>query len=198
MDAACEALMTRITDAICAYTQSDEISLVIKPETDWQRRRLEKMVSVSSSIASVAFTSAAGATALFDARLLQLPTEADVLAMLAERQQDAIKNAVSVVAFWALRNNGLNARQAERQLSSLGGLRSRMQLLEELGVPFNAIPPHRRRGRLLTRQTIERDGFNPISQQTVTTTRRVLDWDLDMPDFRDLDALPGYTPAAEE
>src|SRR5690348_14915851 len=42
--------------AVYAYTESDEISLLFRPEWDLFDRELEKAVSVSAGIASAAFT----------------------------------------------------------------------------------------------------------------------------------------------
>src|SRR5947209_2064278 len=49
-----------------AYTESDEISVLLPPEWDLFDREVEKAVSVSAGIASAAFTHALGEAAHFD------------------------------------------------------------------------------------------------------------------------------------
>lgn len=54
-----QALLTEF-DARYAYTESDEISLVLDPGHGLFGRSVEKIVSISAGIASAAFTHAAG------------------------------------------------------------------------------------------------------------------------------------------
>ena len=51
---------------IYAYTESDEISVLFPPNWDFFDRSLEKVVSISASIATATFTDAAGAIALHE------------------------------------------------------------------------------------------------------------------------------------
>ncbi|MEV7966915.1 tRNA(His) guanylyltransferase Thg1 family protein [Sphaerisporangium sp. NPDC088356] len=52
-----------------AYTESDEISVVLPPAFDLFGREVEKLVSVSASVAAAAFTHAAGEPVHFDSRI---------------------------------------------------------------------------------------------------------------------------------
>lgn len=191
IERAAEALMTELPGSLLCYCQSDELTLVLAPEADAFDRRAEKLVSVAAGICSVAFSAELGRPGIFDARLLEAGGQEDVLAILAERQQDAIKNAVSALVYWTLRGHGLSARRATSRLQGLS-LGERMSLLIELGADFNDLPPERRRGRMAVRGVITRKGFDPIRQQAVEVQRRVLTWDRDMPDFRHLPSLPGW------
>lgn len=53
-----QALLSEL-DGIYAYTESDEISVLFPPDWDLFDRSLEKLVSISASIASATFTRAA-------------------------------------------------------------------------------------------------------------------------------------------
>src|SRR2546422_10657605 len=64
-----EALLKE-TRAIYAYTESDEISLVCPKEWDFFDRELEKIVSVTASIAGSSFSLVIGAPAVFDSRIV--------------------------------------------------------------------------------------------------------------------------------
>jgi tRNA(His) 5'-end guanylyltransferase len=190
MEAGCETLMKDFDDAVLCYVQSDEVSLVFDKETQVFDRRVEKLTSLGAAIMSVAFATQFGNQATFDARMLCMPTEEDAMAMLAERQQDALKNAATSMIFYKLCKDGMSNRAAARKIDplSMGG---RIALLEELEEPFNTLAPERRRGRMLVRKTVMREGYNPIAKKRVRAQRNELEWDRDMPDFRYLDKLPG-------
>ena len=55
---------------------------------------------------------------------------------------------------------------------------------EERGVNFNELPVWQRRGAVIAWETYEKEGFNPKTNEAVTTSRRRLatDWDIPMKD----------------
>lgn len=63
-----QALLTDLA-GIYAYTESDEISILLNPTFDLFGRGVEKIVSISAGIASATFTHAAGEPAHFDSRI---------------------------------------------------------------------------------------------------------------------------------
>jgi len=108
------ALIKQISGAEFAYTQSDEISILINPyrkfnTQPWFGSKLSKVVSVSASIATAAFNKAvlefilaSGKSvpknpALFDCRAFVVPRE-DVVNYYYWRQLDTIRNSVSSLA----------------------------------------------------------------------------------------------------
>jgi tRNA(His) 5'-end guanylyltransferase len=88
----------------CAYVQSDEISLLL---TDfdtltteaWFNYNLQKMVSVSASIATKAFSGQwrRDGVPLFDSRAFNLPKE-EVCNYFVWRQQDWTRNSILMLA----------------------------------------------------------------------------------------------------
>lgn len=93
------------------YTQSDEISLLLtdfdRLTTDaWFNNSVQKMVSVSSSIATAYFNrrrdpnefGVKSPLALFDSRVFTIPTAVEVENYFIWRQKDATRNSVSMVA----------------------------------------------------------------------------------------------------
>ena len=91
-----------IQGAKCAYNQSDEISILItdfdKLNTDaWFDYNIQKMVSVSSGIASLSFSRRFGRNGVFDCRVFNIPIE-EVCNYFIWRQQDWIRNSVQMLA----------------------------------------------------------------------------------------------------
>jgi tRNA(His) guanylyltransferase len=95
-------LVNNIQGAKCAYTQSDEISLLLtdfdKLTTDaWFDYNLQKIVSISAAMASVTFSNSFGTTGLFDCRAFNIPKE-EACNYFIWRQKDWIRNSVQMLA----------------------------------------------------------------------------------------------------
>jgi tRNA(His) 5'-end guanylyltransferase len=109
MTEAAKTLIKNISGAKVAYIQSDEISILINDyETfstqAWFDKSLQKIVSVSASIATAAFNHAMlqlnkahKKIATFDSRAFVLPKE-EVNNYFVWRQKDAIRNGISSLA----------------------------------------------------------------------------------------------------
>ena len=120
MDAAVVALLGEIQGVVFAYTQSDEISVLLtdfeKPTTcAWFDGNIQKIASVSASIMTAEFNrrrillrhnptgyyDIVGAKiplAYFDSRVFTIPDRTEVMNYFRWRQQDCIRNSVSMVA----------------------------------------------------------------------------------------------------
>ena len=105
MDLAAEALVKEIQGARLAYTQSDEISVLLYPwraneSQAWFGNELQKMVSVAASIAAVTFTLNTGVfkPAFFDARAFVLPSVEEAANCFLWRTKDCVRNSISAVA----------------------------------------------------------------------------------------------------
>jgi len=86
----------------CAYTQSDEISLLLfdfdRLDTQaWFDYNLQKIVSVSASIATLAFSNAYNKQGIFDARAFNIPKE-EVKNYFIWRQKDWERNSLQMLA----------------------------------------------------------------------------------------------------
>lgn len=113
MDQTAIALCENIQGAVMAFTQSDEITLLLTDfatiHTDaWFDGNIQKMCSVSASIATVAFNNSmyldedilANMTnvAYFDSRVWSMPSRDEVINNLIWRQQDASRNSIQMAA----------------------------------------------------------------------------------------------------
>jgi len=99
-------LCEQIQGAQLAYTQSDEISILVHgykrfASETWFDNQVQKMVSVAASIAAAEFNAYSKGCfhklAYFDARAFVLP-EADVCNYFLWRQQDAVRNSIQMLA----------------------------------------------------------------------------------------------------
>ena len=108
IDDAANFLFDESQGAVLAYTQSDEISLVLqdfdKPRTEaWFDGNVQKLASVSASLVTGAFNYAVSVNdaapdgtplAYFDARVFTIPDKVEVQNYLIWRQQDCIRNSI--------------------------------------------------------------------------------------------------------
>lgn len=120
-------LVKGVQTTVLAYSQSDEISLLLKDWTNrstqpWYDNNIQKMASVAASIATMAFNKAMaiddGKWALFDARAFSLPQE-EVCNYFIWRQQDAIRNSIASFAQSQFSQKELNGKKSEEQLAML-------------------------------------------------------------------------------
>jgi len=97
-----KSVFQEIQGAKLAYVQSDEISILItdydKIETQaWFDYNIQKMCSVSASIASSIFSEMFSNYGFFDCRVFNIPKE-EVCNYFIWRQKDWIRNSVSMLA----------------------------------------------------------------------------------------------------
>lgn len=120
MDNAIIAMLPEIQGAVFAYTQSDEISILLTdfatPQTSaWFDANLQKMCSVAASVITAEFNRFRIARqvsgyigkldvldltkrAYFDARVFTIPDRIEVMNYFLWRNQDCSRNSVSMVA----------------------------------------------------------------------------------------------------
>lgn len=97
-------LCKNIQGAELAFVQSDEISILLTDfETitteAWFDGNLQKMCSVSASMATAVFNSMRpGKLAMFDARVFQIPDRTEVENYFVWRQKDAVTNSIQSLA----------------------------------------------------------------------------------------------------
>lgn len=111
-----ETALVEQLGGVVAYTESDEISVLLPQGWDLFGRKVEKVVSISAGVTSAAFTAAAGEPAHFDGRVWLGTSIEDVVANFSWRQADAARCALNGGCYWTLRNSGATAREATRKL----------------------------------------------------------------------------------
>lgn len=129
-----------------AYTQSDEISLVL---TDfgtihtqaWFDGNQQKLVSVSASMATAKFNeSRPGKLAFFDSRAFTIPDPVEVGNYFVWRQLDATRNSVSMTA---------QSKFSQRELHGKSSGEMQDMLWTEHGINWNDCDPRFKRGTVV-------------------------------------------------
>lgn len=142
---------------VCAYTQSDEITLAWL-EPNLFDGRFQKLTSVLAGYASVVFSKAIlekkpgiRQVPCFDCRVWQVPSLQDVIDVFVWREDDATKNSITMAA------------QAYYSHKELHGVDSadKHELLFKKGVNWNDFPTHFKRGAYLKRLVEDR----PLTEQ---------------------------------
>ena len=165
---------------VYAYTESDEISVLFRPDWSLFDREVEKIVSVSAGIASAAFSLAIGASAHFDSRVWVGVTPSLVVDYFRWRQSDATRCALNGWCYWTLRKAGRSVAEATQTILQKS-VEFKNELLFQFGVNFNDLPAWQRRGIGLYWETYEKPGYDPVKKQPVTASRRRIKVDLNLP-----------------
>ena len=164
-----------------AYTFSDEISLYFTklPFSG----RVEKIDSVAASYAASSFTLALGGTTLvaFDARVIPA-TPAYAVEYLANRQAEAWRNHINAYCQQALIGEGMDARKAAEKLRGLQG-KELHEMMYSRGLNLATTPAWQRRGTLVYKKITEKEGYNPITKETVIAERSAVVAESELPLF---------------
>lgn len=140
------------------YTQSDEITLLFHmPEPESQLPfdgRFQKLTSVLAGMASARFAQLVptylpqktGATPCFDCRVWQVPSMEDVLEVFLWREDDAVKNSISMAAC-----EYYSQKELHQKTSS-----ERQEMLFQHGINWNNYPAFFKRGTYVQRRTFQR------------------------------------------
>ncbi|KVP17130.1 tRNA(His) guanylyltransferase Thg1 family protein [Burkholderia ubonensis] len=150
------AYLVEQTQAVVAYRQSDEITLVW-PNQDPTKKfmfdgRVVKMATILAAMTSVRFNQLlalelpdyAAKSPLFDARVFQYPTLALAAENLLWRETDAMRNSVTNLAHEHFGHRAMHAVGVEAKLARL----------REAGRPWEGMPEVYRRGVYLRRETV--------------------------------------------
>jgi len=164
-----------------AFTFSDEISLYFTRLPF--NGRVEKIDSVAASFAASSLTLSLGGTSLlsFDARVI--PATPDFACeYLADRQNEAWRNHLNAYCQQALIEEGMSAKKAADLLKGLPA-KDLHEMMHKRGFNLAATPAWQRRGVLIYKKITEKEGFNPITQQTVVAERSAVTVERDLPLF---------------
>lgn len=184
MNETAKYLCRNIQGCQIAYVQSDEISVLLNnyqslSTQPWFENNIQKMVSISSGMASAVFTSQSGRIwggvnklAFFDSRAFVLPKE-DVCNYFLWRQQDATRNSVQMLARTLYSHKQLeNKANAELQ-----------ELCFQKGINWNDCPTPQKRGRCIIKTKTMKQGTNPKTGEVFTAERSEWTVDNDIPIF---------------
>lgn len=179
MDQTAIYLCENIQGAKFAYTQSDEISIVLTDfdtlESEaWFDYNVQKMVSISASLATAKFnelrlirrcknnynqiTSAdisANKLAMFDSRVFQVPSVAEMANAIILRQQDATRNSISMAAS--------SVYEHEETKSKSG--KEKQEMLFQKGINWNNYLPKYKRGVIIKKEYVNIP--NPFNDVTI-------------------------------
>lgn len=159
MDNTAVALCEEIQGAVFGYVQSDEISVLVMdfagPNSQpWFGGVVQKQVSIAAATATAAFNSQYlsflryGGLATFDARVFTLPNAVEVANYFLWRQRDAVRNSIAMAA---------QAKFPHKQLHGVGTGRMREMLWSEHDINWNDYPDGAKRGRVVVRESGERE-----------------------------------------
>ena len=170
------------------YTQSDEMSLLLRRDEATFGRKLRKLLSVLAGEASAAFSLALGAHGAFDCRVSQLPRDEDVVDYFRWRHEDALRNALNGHCYWLLRGHGLDDAAATKKLNGVS-VAERNELLHRHGINFNDVPAWQKRGVGARWEDFTEEGTNPHTGAAVQVTRRRVKVEYELPMRDDYDAF---------
>jgi len=152
-----QALCAEIGGAVFAYQQSDEVSVLVCGYEDyrtqpWFGGRVQKIASISSAIATLAFLGYSREPGvilrrpgMFDARVFPLPNAVEVANYFAWRQRDTERNSKIMLA---------RAHFPHGEIQGLGGVELEDKLEQEKGVYWIDEPKAFRYGRVCVRQEL--------------------------------------------
>lgn len=175
-----EHLMNCGFRVVYGFTESDEISLLFHANEDTFGRNVRKYNSILAGEASSAFSIELGRLAVFDCRIIPLPNVEKVRDYFLWRQEDAHRNSSNSHCYWALRRDGKSMHEATSELSGKS-LSYKNELLFSHGINYDKLPSWQKRGVGLWKDTREKKGYNPLTQQTETTIRKKIKIEYELP-----------------
>ena len=151
IDRTAQVLCGEVSGTVLAYTQSDEISLILEPggitTQPWFNGEIQKIVSVTASLAAAVFNPIIGkpSAGVFDSRVFTVPDQGDAANYLIWRQRDATRNSLSMAA---------QSQFSHKTLQGKSG--SEMQdMLFNAGINWNDYPARFKRGGMVVRRSGE-------------------------------------------
>mgnify|MGYP006285631833 FL=1 len=139
-------LCENIQGCIFGYTQSDEITLVLqdynKLTSDaWFDGNIQKITSVSASMATAKFNELIPSNnlALFDSRVFTIPENMEVINCIIWRQQDSIRNSISMVAQSLYSHKELHGKSSNEM----------QEMIFQKGQNWNDLDVGKKRGRMI-------------------------------------------------
>jgi tRNA(His) guanylyltransferase len=151
-------LSSDVDGVLFAYHHNDQIVLVVRndqnPDTSpWYDNRIQKICSVTSSIASVHFNTCADAISLnltgdpiFTSQIFAVPTIAEAINTIIYQQQHNFHTSIQFACQYELLKNGRDKNTIKEMLSGLSVDEKIDLLRQECNIDFNQFPQAFRRG----------------------------------------------------
>lgn len=89
------------------------------------------------------------------------------------RQEDSHRNSLSAYCYWTLRKNGFNAGQTTERIERMSQS-DKNELLFQYGINYNDLPSWQKRGVEIFNKEVNKQGYNPVTQETVDCLRNEL------------------------
>jgi tRNA(His) 5'-end guanylyltransferase len=124
------------------YSQSDEASFLLVDyrtirTNSWFDYDVQKLTSISASLASAKFSQLYGKPVSFDGRVFSIPADGEVVNYFIWRSQDCLRNAVQMAG---------QEHFSPKQLHGKSCNDIQEMLFQEHGINFNDYPTIRKRG----------------------------------------------------
>ena len=162
------------------YTESDEISLLLDPDSAAFGNKVRKINTILAVEASGFFSVELRKPVCFDCRVVPLPNAELVKDYFLWRQEDAARNSLNAWCYWTLRKEGKTKREATAFLSGKS-VAFKNEMLFERGINYNELPAWQKRGIGVYMDAFERSGVNPLTNETVIVKRNILKADYELP-----------------
>lgn len=174
-----------------AYTQSDEISLILTDMDQINTSLLlggdvQKIVSITASMATAIFNKTfthpvTANLAFFDSRAFKLKDEGDVIHYLRHRQRDAIKNAITMISLKYYSPKQLHQKNSD----------DKKEMIKSKGDSFEYYHKGLTQGFLITKQSKKIATIDRATGKSVTVDRT--SWKAsESPDFESLESMQAY------
>lgn len=184
MDEVARAMCLEVSGSVLAYTQSDEISLILSDHgpkrQPWVGGQVQKLVSLTAGIASAQFVKRAPSiwtnktVPIFDSRVFTIDQPHEVCNYLLWRQRDARRNAVGMLASSRFSHRELHGKTTEE----------RARMLTEIGAsPATHIPDGVFHGRVINRVTVAKATEHNLYPRLTWDTRVAPDLNADPDGF---------------
>jgi tRNA(His) 5'-end guanylyltransferase len=134
MVAAASGLLETV-QGLYAYTESDEISVLLPRSSELFDREIEKLVSIASARAAATISLALGEVVELDGRVWVVARDEDVVDYFLSRQADAGRCTLNTTCYWTLRQAGRSVREATHALEK-ASVADENELLHAHGLVF--------------------------------------------------------------
>ena len=159
--------MDVLYEKVLTLTDSDKVRVLDKANRDMETyERRHKL--------------ALGRVATFDCRMVPLPTIERVQDYFRWRQEDANKNALNSHCYWMLRKEGQSVHEATKELEGKG-VSFKNELLFTRGINYDKLPSWQKRGIGMWNEQYEKEGYNPMTKETVAAVRSRIHVEYELP-----------------